>query len=259
MGHAWRAEEDRFSRCQAARAQEEDREALQRAMLTTREGISVARGSHDVLFEPAAQLRVSTAVFPVGRGENVAGLDALPGPGRATTEVRDNADIDSEADAGAEVGSVEFDEAVLEPSQLVAPRKEEQFVHIPGCPTSLARAYMALFMDGSITEELVGDRFGGEVLGLFLARRGEGPVTTATVAEETRVNEVGGVAEPAHPLLVLAHTLQDESAGTVVADSAEMFVDGEGGCGSVRDLQEDMNIGRGRPTGGEQLGGTTAG
>ena len=54
------AEEDRFSRSQAARAQEEDREALQRAMLTTREGISVARGSHDVLFEPAAQLRVST-------------------------------------------------------------------------------------------------------------------------------------------------------------------------------------------------------
>ena len=97
------------------------------------------------------------------------------------------------------------------------------------------------------------DRFGGEVLGLFLARRGEGPVTTATVVEETGVNEVGGVAEPAHPLLVPARTLQDESAGAVVADSAEMFVDGEGGCGSAQDLQEDMILGRGRPTGGEQL------
>ena len=90
--------EDNYNRLQAARAQEADRDAVDLAMngppeapppkrmrlvyeLATREGVTVARGSHDVLVEASARLRVSTEVFPVkreGLWGRLPGMPALP-------------------------------------------------------------------------------------------------------------------------------------------------------------------------------------
>ena len=239
--------EDSFNRLQAARAQAEDRVALDMAMNGPHEAPPpkrmrlvyelVTRGSRDVLVEPSARLR-ATEVFPVrreGLWGRLPGMPAMPhelrpvtapvamplpqgaleGEGEQTLDaapVREeplggalgNGFDDEEDVTDADVGSVEFDEAVLQSSQQVAQPSPDQVVQVPGCPASLARAYMALFLDQSITEELVQDRFGPDVLKLFLDQRRSllavaGPQqvgeTLLEDQEGTLVQEPPGVAE----------------------------------------------------------------
>ena len=100
---------------------------------------------------------------------------------------------DEEDATDADVGSVEFDEAVLQSSQQVPPPVASQMVHIPGCPTALAAAYMALFLDQSIMEELIEDRFGPDILHLFQEKRrllGEG----SEVAKDYAMEAEGALA-----------------------------------------------------------------
>ena len=254
--------EDSFNKFQAAQAQAEDREALDHAMngpqevrqpkrmrlvyeLHTREGTAVARGSHDVLVEPSARLRVTTEVHRQWPGEQCRGripapprdmpLPVLPGgdaevcheaagAGLGAEGVADSSDMprskcmdhdiegvlgDDEDVADADVGSVEFDEAVLQSSQQVEPPPFDKVVRIPGCPVSLARAYMAHFLDQSITEELIEDRFGPEVLRLFLDSRQamvaeRGPAACDTLLDAGTLDGaplVAGVEEAALKLL----------------------------------------------------------
>ena len=177
--------EESFARFEAAQARAEDRDALLDAMnhpqlqkpkrmrlryeLRTTDGVSVAHGSHDVLVEQEAQLEVTVAVQQVENARE--GLPAVtllrPDPAADEAEAAEPGNELEEPD----VGSVEFDEAVILSSQELAPVAPLEPLVIPGCPRALSHAYFTLYLDESITEELITDRFGVEVLRMFQEHR----------------------------------------------------------------------------------------
>ena len=70
------------------------------------------------------------------------------------------------------VGSVEFDELVVQSSQQLPEQTSSQVPpHIHGQEDSVVAAYLAVYLDGSIPDETIEDRFGPATLGLFRARR----------------------------------------------------------------------------------------
>ena len=77
----------------------------------------------------------------------------------------------SDGDVEADVGSVEFDETIFMSSQELATVVLAEPFAIPGCPAALAQAYFVLYLDESITDELIIDRFGMETLKIFQAKR----------------------------------------------------------------------------------------
>ena len=128
------------------------------------------RGSHDVLVEPYAQLEVTTSVFQVESNKRrLSGtapfrLEHQAGAAEGENEGSDDAEE-------ADVGSVEFDEAILLSSQELAPVDLTTPFTIQGCPVALSQAYFTLYLDESITEEFIVDRFGEDILLLFKERR----------------------------------------------------------------------------------------
>ena len=70
------------------------------------------------------------------------------------------------------VGSVEFDELVVQSSQQLPGQESWQIPpHIQGQEDSVVAAYLAMYLDGSIPDEIIEDRFGPATLGLFRTRR----------------------------------------------------------------------------------------
>ena len=141
------ADEDRFQRVRAAKAQEWDRAVLNAAMnekplskrmrleyeIKTKTGVSVGRGIQDVV-EPTAQLVVSTTVAEIQEGPH------------------GNDGVDEEED---DVESPQFDGGVREASQHVQPVDEVELIQVDGCLQEVLQANLALFVDGPATEELI--------------------------------------------------------------------------------------------------------
>ena len=102
----------------------------------------------------------------------------MPRGGAAGTQGQDTEpagtdEVESDGMVEADVGSVEFDETILQSSQDLVPLVLAEPPRIPGCPAALAEAYFVVYVDESITDELVVDRFGLQTLQLFKGKKHE--------------------------------------------------------------------------------------
>ena len=68
-----------------------------------------------------------------------------------------------------DVGSPQFDQAVITASQEVQEICKAEVFQVEGCPQDIVQAYLALYADGAAGDDIIEDRLGVSVLEKFKA------------------------------------------------------------------------------------------